>query len=247
MQGYRERCSSGKKWDSRLILQNGRKEKEFDILHHIGYCDAKYHMAPLSTMELKVRDELKKGKAASVSTLTVRNIPADVDAAITAQAKAAGKSKSDFIQGFLSSTFGDIIGNFSRTSELVALMDRELSGATGLPLTENWYDGGHSLTENREYCRLLEIHSEEDLQRIMLSAVPWLTRRVRQLDTGIPMLPHGISMTCALFIEAASRDYQLLDAFHRHLFWYVPEEKFRADVDEIRKARLMPPAPWPAF
>lgn len=216
-------------------------------MHHKVYNDANCHTALFITTEISMRDELKKGKAASTSTLTVRNIPADVDAAITAQAKAARKSKSDFIQGFLSSTFGDIIGNFSRTNELVALMDRELSGATGLPLTENWYDGGHSLTENREYCRLLEIHSEDDLQRIMLSAVPWLTLRVRQLDTGIPMLPHGISMTCALFIEAAGRDYQLLDAFHRHLYWYVPEGKFRDDVDKIRKARLMPPASWPAF
>lgn len=216
-------------------------------MHLIGYYDANYHTALFSSMEFKMHDESKKGKAASTSALTVRNIPADVDAAITAQAKAAGKSKSDFIQGFLTSTFGDIIGNFSRTSELVALMDRELSGATGLPLTENWYDGGHSLTENREYCRLLEIHSEDDLQHIMLSAVPWLTRRIRQLDTGIPMLPHGISLSCALFIEAAGRDYPLLDAFHRHLFWYVPEEKFRDDVDKIREARLMPPAPWPEF
>lgn len=84
-----------------------------------------------------MHDELKKGKSASTSTLKVRNIPANVDAAITAQAKAAGKTNSDFIQGFLTLTFGDIVGNFSRTSELVALMDRELSGATGLPLTEN--------------------------------------------------------------------------------------------------------------
>lgn len=81
----------------------------------------------------------------------------------------------------------------------------------------------------------------------MLFAVPLLTLRVRQLDTGIPMLPHGISMICALFIEAAGRDYLLLDAFHRHLFWYMPEEKFRADVDAIRAARLMPSAPWPEF
>ncbi|MEN4541292.1 hypothetical protein ABEG79_22700 [Pantoea agglomerans] len=95
-----------------------------------------------------------------------------MDAVIKAQAKVTGKPKSDFIRAFLASIFGDIIGNFSRISELVALMDRELLGATGLPLTENWYDGSHSLMENREYCRLLEIHSEDDLQRIMLSAVP---------------------------------------------------------------------------
>lgn len=123
--------------------------------------------------------------------------------AITAQAKAAGKSKRDYIQEFLSASFGDLIGNFSRTSELVALMDRELSTVTGLPLTQNWYDAGHTLAENREYYRLLDIRSEGDLQRIMMSAVPWLSLRIHQIYTGIPLLPQGISLTCALFIEAA--------------------------------------------
>ena len=85
-----------------------------------------------------MKDESKDKLSAAKGTLTVRHLPADVDAAITAQAKAAGRSKSDFIQEFLSASFGDIIGNFSRSSELVALMDRELSGVTGLPLTENW-------------------------------------------------------------------------------------------------------------
>jgi plasmid stability protein len=88
-------------------------------------------------------------------TLTVRHLPADVDAAIAAQAKAAGRSKSDFIQEVLSASFGDIIGNF-RAAALVALMDQELSGVTGLPLTENWYDAGRTLAENREYCPVVE-------------------------------------------------------------------------------------------
>lgn len=192
-------------------------------------------------------NKIKKPKTVASSTLTVRHIPADVDVAITAQAKAAGKSKSDFIQEFLSASFGDLIGNFSRSSELVALMDRELSSVTGLPLTENWYDAGHTLADNREYCRLLQIGSEGDLQRIMMAAVPWLTLRVKQLDTGIPLLPQGISLTCALFIEAAGRELPALNVFRRHLFWYMDEAQFRADVDTIRAARLLPPLTWPEF
>jgi hypothetical protein len=112
---------------------------------------------------VKMSYEVNKYKNGASATLTVRHIPMDVDAAITAQARAAGKSKSDFIQEFLSASFGDLIGNFSRSSELVALMDRELSTVTGLPLTENWYDAGRTLAENREYCRLLQIRSEADL------------------------------------------------------------------------------------
>ena len=98
-----------------------------------------------------MRHDSKNNTSASKCTLTVRHLPADFDSAITAQAKAAGKSKSDFIQEFLSASFGDLIGKFSRSSELVALMDRDLSHVTGLPLTENWYDAGRTLAENREY------------------------------------------------------------------------------------------------
>lgn len=192
-------------------------------------------------------NELKKMKNAAFSTLTVRHIPTDVDVAITAQAKAAGKSKSDYIQEFLSASFGDLIGNFSRTSELVALMDRELSTVTGLPLTQNWYDAGRTLVENREYCRLLDIRSEGDLQRIMMAAVPWLSMRIHQIDTGIPLLPRGISLTCALFIEAAGRELPALNVFRRHLFWYIEEEQFIADVNAIRQARLLPAVQWPEF
>lgn len=180
-------------------------------------------------------------------TLTVRHLHPDVDAAITAQAKAAGQSRSDFIREYLSASFGDLIGNFSRTSALVALMDKEVSAATGLPLAANWYDTGRTLAENQEYCRLLQIRSEDDLQRIMMAGVPWLTLRARQLDTGLPVLPQGISLTCALFIEAAGQELPALFTFRRHLFWSMDEARFRADVDALRQARLLAPLAWPEF
>lgn len=194
-----------------------------------------------------MKSDSKKSPSAAKSTLTVRHLPVDVDAAITAQAKAAGKSKSDFIQEYLSASFGDLIGNFSRSSELVALMDRELSHVTGQPLTENWYDAGRTLAENREYCRLLGIRNDADLQRIMMAGVPWLSLRVRQVDSGIPLLPQGISLTCALFIEAAGQERPQLNIFRRHLFWHMNEAQFWQEVEAIRAARLLPALEHPAF
>jgi hypothetical protein len=67
------------------------------------------------------------------NTITVRNVPADVDEAITRQAKAAGKQRV-IVQEFLTATFGDLIGNFIRTSELVALMDLEMARMAGTVL-----------------------------------------------------------------------------------------------------------------
>lgn len=50
-------------------------------------------------------------------------------------------------------SFGDLIATFSRSSDLVVLMDREFSLITGLPLTDNWYDAGHTQANNWEYCQ----------------------------------------------------------------------------------------------
>lgn len=75
-----------------------------------------------------MKDAKSKDLSELFNTITVRNVPTDVDEAITRQAEAADKSKSDFVQEFLTVTFGDLIGNFNRTSELVALINMQQPG-----------------------------------------------------------------------------------------------------------------------
>jgi hypothetical protein len=47
-----------------------------------------------------VTDQNENEEKGFARTLTVRNVPLDVDIEITEQAKAAGKSKSDFCGSF---------------------------------------------------------------------------------------------------------------------------------------------------
>ncbi|TCV91215.1 hypothetical protein [Biostraticola tofi] len=181
----------------------------------------------------------------SKRTLTVRNVPAAVDDAITLQAKVAGKSKSDFVQEFLSATFGDLIGNFIRTSALVALMDNELAKVTGYPLTAQWYDSAMTLAGNREHCRILGIRNEDDLQQILMANVPYLAQRARQLEGDIPLLPHGISLTYALFADAAGRDLKTLRLFYRGLYYFTEESCFWAEIGALREAKKLAPLELP--
>jgi len=178
--------------------------------------------------------------------LTIRNVPADVDEAIASQARAHGRSKSEFVQELLTATFGDPIGNFIRSSELVALMDRELARVTGQTLSGAWTDGGMTLPQSREFCRLLGIRGADDLQRIMMAAVPWLHLRARQLGLDIPLLPRGVSLSCALFIEAAGLEYRALLPVRRSLYFLTDEQRFWRNVDEVREARMLPPLDRPA-
>ena len=173
-------------------------------------------------------------------TLTVRNVPLDVDIEITEQARAAGKSKSDFVKEFLSASFGDLIGNFMRGNSLVALMDKDVAGMMGAALADYWYDSAQTLAENRTWCRLLGIYKQEDLQTIMRKGVPLLELRASQLP-DITHIPHGSSLAFALFIEAARRDLPTLIEVHKQLFFLQKEGDFLDMVDQIRDALRLPP------
>lgn len=173
-------------------------------------------------------------------TLTVRNIPSAVDEAITEQARKAGRSKSDFLQEFLVATFGDLIGNFIRTSELVALMDREMARMMDAELRESPYDAGLTLDGHREFCRILGILSEADLQRIMMAGVPHLSARARQLE-GLTRLSQGASLYAALLAEAATRDEKTLLSLYRSQFHMMSEEGFLEEAEEFRAAMRLPP------
>lgn len=172
-------------------------------------------------------------------TLTVRNIPSAVDEAITEQARKAGRSKSDFLQEFLVATFGDLIGNFIRTSELVALMDREMARMMDAELKESPYDAGLTLDGHREFCRILGILSEADLQRIMMAGVPHLSVRARQLE-GLTRLSQGASLYAALLVEAATRDEKTLLTLYRSQFHMMSEEGFLEEAEEFRAAMRLP-------
>jgi len=173
-------------------------------------------------------------------TLTVRNIPSAVDEAITEQARKAGRSKSDFLQEFLVATFGDLIGNFIRTSELVALMDREMARMMDAELRESPYDAGLTLDGHREFCRILGILGEADLQRIMMAGVPHLSVRARQLE-GLTRLSQGASLYAALLAEAATRDEKTLLTLYRSQFHMMSEEGFLEEAEEFRAAMRLPP------
>lgn len=173
-------------------------------------------------------------------TLTVRNVPIDIDIELTEQAKTAGKSKSDFVREFLTASFGDLIRNFMQSSGLVALMDRDLAHMMNAGLADYWFDGAQTLAENRVWCRLLCIRSEDDLQRIMRDGVPLLEIRAKQLSE-LTHISHGTSLLFALFAEVATRELPVMLAVHRELFFLQRVEDFLDAIDEIRAARRLPP------
>jgi len=177
------------------------------------------------------------------NTITVRNVPNDVNDTITQQAKAAGKSKSDFVQEFLTATFGDLIGNFIRSSELVSLMDQEMARMAGAELSENVYDLEMTQAGHREFSRILRIKNNDDLQRIMLAGMPFLEIRARQL-TGSGTLARGNSLYAALLVNAVSRDEDTVLQLHRSLFYSIPEGVFQETADELRKAMRMEAFEW---
>lgn len=177
--------------------------------------------------------------------ITVRNLPPDVDREIAAQARAANRSKSEFLKEFLSASFGDLIGNYMRSDGLVALMDRDVARMMNAALADYWYDSAQTLAENRAWCRLLGIVSQEQLARIMRDGVPLLEIRAKQL-ADVTHIPHGSSLAFALFVKAARLDdlSTLLDV-HQTLFFLQKEVDFLDMVDEMRGELRLPPVVRP--
>lgn len=98
----------------------------------------------------------------------------------------------------------------------------------------------------REFCRILGIKNEEDLQRMMLFGMPLLELRAKQLK-GVKHLARGNSLYAAMLASAVSRDEDTVLALHRSLFSLMPEEAFQGRADELRRAMRMKPFDWPLF
>ncbi|EPY5153094.1 hypothetical protein [Klebsiella variicola] len=176
------------------------------------------------------------------ATLTVRNIPLDVDAMITQQASRAGKSKSDFLKELLTQEFQDLIKNFSRTSPLVTLMDEELGKQFGVKIAEHWFENEMITANNLRYKALLKLVTHDDLQQIMMRNMPFLQRRARQvLHSHFAYIPRGLSLTFSLFNEIAGRDAKTIGQAFSEIFYLVGADKFYRDINAIRAEMKLEP------
>ena len=174
--------------------------------------------------------------------MTLRKIPADIDAAITEQARLTGKSKNDLVLELLASTFGDLLGNFVRSSELVALMDKEVARLTDREMMAQSFESNLTPIYNREYCRILALKNEDDLKRVMMNNIPYLELRSKQLRFDVvPFLPKGISLTMALFCEVAGRDGLTIAQFYTSLWFVLEQEQYYREINEIRSAKSLLP------
>lgn len=172
----------------------------------------------------------------STATLTVRNIPLDVDMAIAEQAKKVNKSKSDFLKEFLTQEFQDLIKNFGRTNQLVTLMDNELSNRFKIKLAEDWYENHMISHYNREESRILGLKTYDDLQQLMMRNMPYLFIRAEQvLHEGYAYIPRGLSLTFSIFNEIASRDEETINSAYESIFHMSGAEQFYRDINLLRK------------
>lgn len=176
------------------------------------------------------------------ATLTVRNIPLDVDGMITLHASALGKSKSDFVKELLTQEFQDLIKNFSRTSPLVSLMDKELGKKVGVKVAEHWYENDMITASNLKYKTLLKLSTHDDLQHIMMRNMPYLQLRAEQvLHSGFAYIPRGLSLTFSLFNEIASRDTKTINSVYSEIFYLVGADKFYNNINAIRTEMKLDP------
>lgn len=168
---------------------------------------------------------------------TVRNVPADIDKAISAISLMEGKSKNTLLLDLLEREFSNPISLYGRKSALVRAMDEDVCHSNQLSLIDSWYENEHIIMMEFKYKDLLEINSEEDLDIIFKQNIPFIDLRAKQLlrrDSGsYSRLPRGISLTFALFVEISRRDEETIRLVKNKIFYPTPT--FIKDINEFRE------------
>lgn len=168
---------------------------------------------------------------------TVRNVPADIDKAISAISFMEGKSKNTLLLDLLEREFSNPISLYGRKSALVKAMDEDVCHSNNVKLIDSWYENEHIIMMEFKYKDLLEINSEDELDIIFKQNIPFIDLRAKQLlrrdSDSYSRLPRGISLTFALFVEISRRDEETIRLIKNKIFY--PTQTFIKDINEFRE------------
>lgn len=173
-------------------------------------------------------------------SLTLRGLSLRFEENTTAQAKRAGKPKGTYVREYLEQGLSDPIINYTLINPLSISLDEELAQYVGGQLDEKSFQNYLSYTINSLYRRILDINSNDDLRRILISNTPYLFKRADQVLTDSDHILRGVAMAFAMFSEMAGRDKETIEKGWKDLFRSNRAgayEQYMLHIDEIRKLK----------
>lgn len=186
----------------------------------------------------------EKGTAETVS-LSVKGVLASAGQAIKDVSEVRKINQSVLLRELLNGPMTNFIHVFCLKSHLVASLDQDLAHYLGGQVIPSWGNTGWNQYDAC-YRELLDIHTEEDLTRILLQNTQFLRLRASQcMNPGMQFMG-GTSMYAALFCEVACRDENTIEAHWANItrYWgpWYRRQDYYYQINQLRSARNLPAA-----
>ncbi|EKN3347659.1 hypothetical protein O8E94_002981 [Yersinia ruckeri] len=179
---------------------------------------------------------------------TIRGIPKSLDNTLNHLSTLTGTPKSVLVREKLIEVFTDRIKTFGMLNPLVAALDEIIAHHIKGEVLSEQVDNHYGTKWNIELRKLLDIKSDDDLQRILVSNTPYLTVRADQVMQESDKVPKSTSLWFALFAEVAFSTPEVVKQAWKTIFHSYSGERyyqFYNDVNALRRLRHLDPiAGW---
>lgn len=171
---------------------------------------------------------------------TIRGIPKSLDNTLNHLSTLTGTPKSVLVREKLIEVFTDRIKTFGMLNPLVAALDEIIAHHIKGEVLSEQVDNHYGTKWNIELRKLLDIKSDDDLQRILVSNTPYLTVRADQVMQESDKVPKSTSLWFALFAEVAFSTPEVVTQAWKTIFYSNAAERyyqFYNHVNELRRLR----------
>ena len=169
---------------------------------------------------------------------TVRGFSRSFDRTLTDLSILWNKPKSVILREIAEEHLTDRIKTFGMLSKLVSALDEVVAGHVGAVVSDHQVENHFGTRWNMEMCELLNIRSDEELQRIVVDNTRYLTVRADQVLKGYKWIPKGTALWFALFAEVAVSSPDIVRQAWEKIFYSVSGDayyRYYANVNELRR------------
>lgn len=152
---------------------------------------------------------------------TIRGFSKDFDNTLNHLSILWNKPKSVILRELAELHLTDRIKMFGMLNKHVAILDEMLAKHLSSELIDKHFESHFSTKWNMEMCSILDIHTDDDLELILVRNTPYITVRADQVMEKGTFTTKGLALWFALFAELASSSPEAVwrawvKIFHSH-------------------------------
>ncbi|WP_271311841.1 hypothetical protein [Yersinia intermedia] len=171
---------------------------------------------------------------------TIRGFSKDFDNTLSHLSILWNKPKSVILRELAELHLTDRIKMFGTLNKHVAILDEMLAKHLCSELLDKHFESHFSTKWNMEMCSILGIHTDDDLEQILVRNTPYITVRADQVLESKTFTTKGLALWFALFAELASSSPEAVWRAWRNIFHSYGGAAYfdyYKKINEIRKLK----------